>query len=158
MRTLVYKRTHEGDPDQEGRFGINDCMGTVRARKFDAVIGVGGTGAKPRRNGIAKRITWIGIGPHKSPGKRGPVVTFDHFRMFGKGPFLAEYAPALADHIYGRNVRSLMNPTPRESAEIAAILNLARNAPPSRALARRPGARRAIKCLPTRQPSARRRC
>jgi len=24
-RTLVYKRTHSGDPDPAGRFGIHDC-------------------------------------------------------------------------------------------------------------------------------------
>ena len=44
MRTLIYKRTHLGDPDLFGTFGINDCMGEVRARQFDAVIGVGGIG------------------------------------------------------------------------------------------------------------------
>jgi len=26
-RVLVYKRTHHGDPDHYGQFGINDCMG-----------------------------------------------------------------------------------------------------------------------------------
>ena len=42
MRTLIYKRTHPGDPDEKGRFGICDCMGRVRAWDFEAVIGVGG--------------------------------------------------------------------------------------------------------------------
>jgi hypothetical protein len=31
MRTLIYKRTHTGDPDANGCFGIYDCMGRVRA-------------------------------------------------------------------------------------------------------------------------------
>jgi hypothetical protein len=39
MRILTYKRTHVGDPDQDGRFGIYDCMGRVRNYPFDAVIG-----------------------------------------------------------------------------------------------------------------------
>ena len=40
MQTLIYKRTHKGDPDKQGRFGIHDCMGRVRSRDFDAVIGM----------------------------------------------------------------------------------------------------------------------
>src|SRR5262249_54001126 len=66
MRTLIYKRTHHGDPDPEtGEFGCNDCMGTVRCWKFDAVIGIGGIGAEPKRYGIAGKLTWIGIGARK---------------------------------------------------------------------------------------------
>ena len=44
LRILVYKRTHVGDPDVAGRFGINHCMGSVRGYHYDAVIGVGGMG------------------------------------------------------------------------------------------------------------------
>ncbi len=29
LRILTYKRTHIGDPDSIGQFGINDCMGRV---------------------------------------------------------------------------------------------------------------------------------
>jgi hypothetical protein len=47
MRTLIYKRTHHGDPDPAGRFGIHDCMGRVRTWSLEAVIGVGGIGADP---------------------------------------------------------------------------------------------------------------
>jgi hypothetical protein len=39
---LIYKRTHPRDPDVDGRFGCEDCMGAVRSRSYDAVIGVGG--------------------------------------------------------------------------------------------------------------------
>lgn len=55
MRTLVYKRTHNGDPDAEGRFGIHDCMGQVRGYGYEAVIGWAGSatsrqgGASPAR-------------------------------------------------------------------------------------------------------------
>ena len=35
MRVLVYKRTHVGDPDARGRFGIHDCMGQDRSWHYD---------------------------------------------------------------------------------------------------------------------------
>lgn len=131
-RVLIYKRTHHGDPDKHGRFGINDCMGRVRARMFGAVIGVGGIGAEPQRAGIAGKVNWIGIGPHKRPGLRGPIVTFDHFIDFGiKGPELASIAPRLAARIYGRNVRSLNYVVENRKDEVARILRLAEEAPPS---------------------------
>jgi hypothetical protein len=53
----VYKRTHPGDPGPEGVFGIQDCMGAIRARDFDAVIGDGDTGDEPRFYGIDGRAT-----------------------------------------------------------------------------------------------------
>jgi len=53
MRTLIYKRTHTGDPDANGCFGIYDCMGRVRALDFDAVIGIGGIGSEAQWAGIA---------------------------------------------------------------------------------------------------------
>jgi hypothetical protein len=35
MRTLIYKRTHSGDPDPEtGIFGNHDCEGEVRDWAF----------------------------------------------------------------------------------------------------------------------------
>ena len=56
MRTLIYKRTHSGDPDPEsGVFGNNDCMGRVKGWQYDAVIGIGGIGQEPTRYGIAGR-------------------------------------------------------------------------------------------------------
>ena len=83
MRTLVYKRTHKGDPDRKGCFGIQDCMGRVRSYKFDAVIGVGGIGRMARVEGISGKVNWIGIGSRKGPtGGRGPLVTFDHFVLY----------------------------------------------------------------------------
>ena len=48
MRVLIYKRTHPFDPNAEGVFGCEDCMGAVRRRRFQAVIGVGGLGAEPK--------------------------------------------------------------------------------------------------------------
>src|SRR5262245_37553308 len=134
-RTLIYKRTHTGDPDSGGRFGIHGCMGRVRAWEFDAVIGVGGLGAEPISYAIDGRVTWIGIGPRKAPGldPRGPVVTFDHFLLFDtEGPYFATYAPKLAKRIYSRNIRVTMRLAgAAERAEVARILELARCAPPS---------------------------
>jgi hypothetical protein len=83
-------------------------MGGVRDRDIRAVIGIGGIGAEAQARDIAGKINWIGIGPHKSPkrGKRssewrGPLVTFDHFRVFGTdGPELQHLAPVLAKRMY----------------------------------------------------------
>ena len=44
---------------------MNDCLGSIRDRDFDAVIGVGGIGSEARAEGIARQVNWIGIGPHK---------------------------------------------------------------------------------------------
>lgn len=131
MRILTYKRTHTGDPDRLGRFGINDCMGGVRNLRFDAVIGVGGTGAEPRRFGIARKLTWIGVGPRRSSGgmgRRGDIVTFDHFLLLdANGPELGSMAPNLARRIYGRRTRLVLDAySEAERAEALAILEWAR--------------------------------
>jgi hypothetical protein len=95
METLIYKRTHNGDPDPaSGVFGCNHWMGQVRGYLYDAVIGIGGISAWPQREGIAGRLTWISIGPHKSGGLKNPQVTFDHFRHYGPAEeFIREIAP-----------------------------------------------------------------
>ena len=62
MRTLIYKRTHHGDPDATGQFGIHDCMGRGRAWDFEAVIGVGGVGPEPRSQGLDCKVNWIILG------------------------------------------------------------------------------------------------
>src|SRR4051812_47342430 len=102
MRTLIYKRTHHGDPDASGRFGVYDCMGSVRRWHYDAVIGVGGVGPEARSHGLDGRVNWIGIGPHKLrvAAKWGPLVTFDHFVFYGsRGPELEKLAPLLAGRL-----------------------------------------------------------
>lgn len=157
MRTLIYKRTHNGDPDPvTGVFGNHNCMRTVRGRGFDAVIGIGGIGAEPVRENIAGKLTWIGIGKHETnsdPGRsfvtpRCPLVTFDHFLYFGEeGPLLSDLAPALARRMYGRNVRTLMDAlSSEEQKEVKNILALAKSAPPSRQLAKRASRSAVGKC------------
>jgi len=145
MRTLIYKRTHSGDPDRKsGVFGNNNCMKTVRAWGFDAVIGIGGVGREPVSEGIAGKLTWIGIGKHEIHTDRRrsfvspktPLVAFDHFLYYGEeGPSLDKIAPALARRMYDRNVRILMDSlTSEEQKEVRKILALARHAPRSHQL------------------------
>jgi hypothetical protein len=144
LRTLIYKRTHEGDPDSTGQFGIYDCMGRVRGWKFEAVIGVGGVGAESISHGLTGKVNWIGVGPHKRSvaARRGPIVTFDRFLLLGSdGPDLEALAPQLAERIYSNNIRAIMNGlSDSEQKEVETILALAKDAPPSsaRRLSRKP--------------------
>jgi hypothetical protein len=155
VRVLVYKRTHNGDPDAKGCFGVYDCMGAVRHRDFDAIIGVGGIGSAPKANGIAGQINWIGIGPRKvsAPGKRGPVVTFDHFLDFGTdGPEFRKLAPTLAERMYSNNIRHLMQGLREEEYnEAIKIVGLAKGEPPSSGRpSKRHGTGRVHQCGPRR--------
>jgi hypothetical protein len=54
---MIYKRTHTGDPTPEGIFGLSDCMGCVRARQYESVIGVGGMSAQPQACGTCSAST-----------------------------------------------------------------------------------------------------
>jgi hypothetical protein len=134
MRTLIYKRTHHGDPDETGQFGICDCMGRVRTWDFEAVIGVGGLGPEPRSHGLDGKVNWIGIGPRRGRWhKRGPIVTFEHYVFYGcRGPDFEKLAPGLAERIYSRNVRVIMKGlSAAEQDEVDKILLRAKHAPPS---------------------------
>lgn len=130
MRILTYKRTHTGDPDRSGRFGINDCMGTIRNLHFDAVIGVGGIGAEPMSLGIAGKLTWIGVSPQRSSdnrGRRGDIVTFNRFLLMdAEGPELRSVAPNLARRMYrGRSRFVLDSYSDVEHVEALALLEWA---------------------------------
>jgi len=153
LRTLIYKRTHPGDPDAGGRFGIQDCMGQVRAWDFDAVIGVGGIGTQAAFNRIGARVNWIGIGAHKSASldMRGPIITFDRFVLFeSTGPMFATLAPRLAKRLFDRNVRVLLHDLDeRERTEVANVLALAAESPPSAKAAPR-SSRSTDNCTPPR--------
>jgi hypothetical protein len=136
MRVLIYKRTHSGDPNVDDVFGYEDCMGGVRGRRFDAVIGVGGIGPESQRWGVDRRPNWVGVGAHSSEsvpiGYRGPLVTFDRFLLLEEqGPELQIIAPALARYMYAVHRRVVMsdglNPTLKR--EIKKILSLAPRSP-----------------------------
>lgn len=129
MRILTYKRTHIGDPDAFGRFGINDCMGRVRSYHYDAVIGVGGTGWEARSFGIDRKITWVGIGPKRKHGgndRRAEIVEFEHFVLFDcAGPLLCSLAPNLANKIYNGRRYILDAYSDTEITEAISIVNWA---------------------------------
>ncbi len=112
MRILTYKRTHTGDPDNQGVFGINDCMGTVRNRKFDAVVGIGSKSPWGNSKEITGKVTWVGVGPLriKSAFHRGDLVAFEKFVLLdGNGPDFESLAPNLAKRFYKGNARSIIN-------------------------------------------------
>jgi hypothetical protein len=131
MRVLIYKRTHPDDPNEDGVFGCQDCMGAVRRRRFDAVIGVGGVGAEAQRWRIDRRLNWVGVGAHPSAsfavGDRGPLITFDRYLLLEEqGPELKSIAPALARYMYSVHRRVIMSEglSPTIQREIAKILAL----------------------------------
>jgi hypothetical protein len=117
MNTLVYKRTHKGDPDETGIFGIHDCMGRDRGWSFDAVIGIGGKSPDRGHEDIALKINWIGINPHETEcpfrdkPRRGPCLTFEHFILWDEtGPYLEEHAHNLYRYMFvDRDVRVVMS-------------------------------------------------
>jgi len=160
MQILTYKRTHTGDPNSAGEFGINDCMGRVRSWGFDAVIGVGGLGAEPRSFGIDGRVTWVGLNPTwttRASG-RGQIVTFDSFRLLDEhGPMLVDLAPLLARRIYEKKTRVLFRSySQAERAEALQVISIILNQPavPISAKARRDRCRKQVVCRPCRpQPN-----
>jgi hypothetical protein len=150
VRILVYKRTHIGDPDRKGRFGINTCMGAVRALEYDAVIGIGALTAEARLCGIDGRINWIGIGPKKDWSAsameidpRGPQVRFRKFKLWDDaGPLLHVVGPMLARRFYERNARfvieGLSAAEQREAEAILGLIGKHRGAPTRLTAGRKP--------------------
>lgn len=152
MRTLIYKRTHTGDPDANGCFGTYDCMGRIRALEFDAVIGIGGIGLDARVAGIAGKITWIGVGAHRAISDgRGPQITFDHFLLLDiRGDLLSDIAPTLAKRFYFDNGPRYVfdeNLTDVERSETKRILQMAKGAPTSGQASGRSGFEKISRCL-----------
>jgi hypothetical protein len=136
MNTLVYKRTHTGDPNKQGVFGCHDCMGRIRRRSFDAVIGVGGKRPDRGHEDIAFKITWVGMGPIKAEAPdltfRGPLVEFERFVLWDEtGPDLKALAPRLFKHLFedaaSNSRRSVMSESlsGQMQEEISNILRLA---------------------------------
>ena len=135
LRVLIYKRTHTGDPDETGAFGIYECMGQVRAREFDAVIGVGGIGPEAVRFGIDRKVNWIGIGCHQigvaSDGY--PMLAVEHYyQKDAEGPLLSDKAPRLAKRLLATHGPRII--MVNADHEIEALLRLAWHSPPSPAI------------------------
>jgi len=134
-KTLVYKRTHRGDPNAEGIFGIHDCMGKVRNWDFNAVIGVGGKSPDAGSKGIAHKINWIGKGAirYKYTSQSDPseklydIIKFDFFCLYDeRGKSLKRKAPNLYEYMFeNKHVRAVLsqNLSSEIQGEIAKILN-----------------------------------
>jgi len=114
LATLIYKRTHRGDPGPDGIFGIHDCMGQIRDWDFDSVIGIGGLNPDEGHEGIAERINWIGLGALRAnapAGMRGSLVWFKNFLLLDyDGPLLSEVAPKLFKYMFiDKHVRAVLS-------------------------------------------------
>ncbi len=104
MNVFIYRQTSTNDPCRHGVWGLRDCLGDKRRGKsecaYGAVLGIGGKGIC---QSLRARITWIGIGVHKqeTPGKKGPLVTFDHVCLMNdSGPTLCDVARLLYHHMF----------------------------------------------------------
>ena len=133
---LVYRRTHTGDPCKNGVFGCHNCMKSVRAWEYDAVIGIGGIKPDTGFKGISRKVNWIGIGPTREPeNSNEPLVTFSKFILWDqKGPLLSECACKLNKYMFeeGRIPRTGKSfPDEEIYKEILGLLELADKAPPS---------------------------
>lgn len=137
MKVLIYKRTHTGDPDERGIFGIYDCMGRMRNWNFDAVIGIGGKSPWKGHTGIKQKINWIGLGPKKIfPTERGNRVVFAHFKLYEEcGNNIKDYYPNLFNYMYNPGRRFTMSSNLPENVfeEVKMILNSIKNCPASKA-------------------------
>ena len=104
MKVLVYKRTHTGDPSENGVFGESDCMGAIRNWHYDAVIGIGSIHPWEGDEGISGKVTWIGINPIRiGKNGRGDILKFKQFVLLEEGgPDFRKLAPNLANRFYIR--------------------------------------------------------
>ena len=142
-RVLIYKRTHIGDPDSSGTFGCGDCMGRIRGYRYDAVIGIGVANPWIGHEGIAGRITWVGVGPqrvgvHEQSG--APVIRFTRWRLSdANGKLLRNFAPKLAEYFFAKHRRYFFSDglSDEIQADIKKILGLAK---PARSASRSTGA------------------
>lgn len=135
MKILIYKRTHRGDPDERGIFGVNDCMGRVRNWEYDAVIGIGGKSPWKDDKDIKYKVNWVGIAPKKvqSHWARGYCIVFSHFALFeDKGKNIKTNYPKLFKYMYDNGKRLEMSFPVNVLREVEQILELALDSPPSR--------------------------
>ncbi len=137
MRVLIYKRTHKGDPDENGNFGIHDCMGRIRDWNYDAVIGIGGKTTWKGHN-IKCKINWIGLEPRKAflhKSGRGHVILFAHFKLYEEaGENIEEHYPNLFDYMYKSRKRFDFSSNLPENVykEVMQILNSIKDCPASK--------------------------
>lgn len=148
-RVLIYKRNHTGDPDSNGTFGCDDCMGKIRGYRYDAVIGIGVSRPWPEFEGIADRITWVGVGPRRvgtHKARAAPVIRFDRWHVSdAKGKDLRSFAPRLAEYFYSKHRRYFFSDglSDEIQQDIERILKLAG---PQKANVFREDPRRIVEC------------
>lgn len=132
---LIYRRTHAGDPNMDGVFGCNNCMGSARGWHYDAVIGIGGKCPDTGYEKLAYKVNWIGIGPTKTPKEsKEPLVTFEKFALWEeKGLKLIDCAPELYRYLFieGKVPRAGKNFPERVYKEILQLLEMVDNSKPS---------------------------
>ncbi|MBS5020563.1 MAG: hypothetical protein KHZ60_10930 [Alistipes sp.] len=138
MRVLIYKRTHKGDPNETGIFGIQDCMGRIRNWNYDAVIGIGGESAWRDDIGIKYKINWIGLQPKRisAPKKRGDLIVFAHFKLYEEtGINIEDHYPHLFEYLYSTKKRFNISSNLPEDVlkEVIEILDTIKDSPASQA-------------------------
>lgn len=130
-RVLIYKRNHTGDPDRNGTFGCHDCMGKIRGYQYDAVIGIGVSKPWAGYEGIADRITWVGVGPRRVGNQKArgaPLIRFERWRVFdARGKDFKRFAPRLSAYFYEKHRRYFFSERLSDDIQrdIARILKLA---------------------------------
>jgi hypothetical protein len=139
MKILIYKRTHKQDPDINGIFGCQDCMGQVRNWDYDAVIGIGGSNPWKEDAGIRYKINWIGLEPKRinpHPNRGINQVVFKHFELYEeKGESIKDNYPNLFEYMYKCRKRFDMSSNlPKDVFdEIKMILDSIKDSPSSKA-------------------------
>lgn len=124
MKILIYKRTHRGDPDERGIFGVEDCMGHIRNYDYKAVIGVGAKYPLKGNEDLKFKINWVGLCPkqEQSINRRGHFIIFRYFKLYEEeGKDMEIFYPNLL--VYMRNKRWDMSacqyePVRKEIADI----------------------------------------
>jgi len=137
MKIFIYKRTHKHDPDENGVFGNQDCMGRLRNGDYDAVIGIGGLSPWPDHIDIMGKINWVGLERKKNPApkKRGDEIVFSHFKLYEeKGKDIQQNYPNFYKYIYGSRCRFVKKSDfPAEvQKELDQIINSIKKCPPSK--------------------------
>lgn len=136
MKILIYKRTHKGDPNSDGIFGCNGCMGKVRSWSYDAVIGIGGSVPRKGHADIKHKINWVGLNPKKTfCPQHGNMVVFRHFKLYEEnGKNIKDHYPNLFEHMYRVNRRLCTSPSLPKNVlkEVETIINSIKNSPPSK--------------------------
>lgn len=139
MKIFIYKRTHKHDPDENGVFGNQDCMGRLRNGNYDAVIGIGGVSAWPGHTDIIGKVNWVGLEPKRipDPDSRGDLIVFSHFMLYEeKGKDILKNYPNLYKYMYeDGNLRRYVKKsvfTKKVQDELDRIINSVKNCPPSK--------------------------